>query len=121
MAPAIIAALIAAAVSILGMLVNNATLERKRQSEQTKLFSELFAKIDKQSELSDEKIRGEINVIKTEIKELRGEVQKHNSVVERVYKLEQYGAVYSEKISVANHRIEDLEKIRVGVDGYSHR
>lgn len=33
----------------------------------------------------------------------------HNSVIERVYKLEQCEAVIDEKIAVANHRIEDLE------------
>lgn len=34
---------------------------------------------------------------------------KHNHVVERVYRLEEEQAVMKEKISVANHRIDDLE------------
>lgn len=37
------------------------------------------------------------------IEQLEKKVDKHNSVVERTYQLE-------EKIKVANHRIEDLEK-----------
>lgn len=45
------------------------------------------------------------------IEQLEKKVDKHNSVVERVYKLEQHEAVLDEKIAVANHRIEDLEKI----------
>jgi len=41
---------------------------------------------------------------------LEKKVEKHNSVVERTYKLEELTAVQEEQIKVANHRIEDLEK-----------
>jgi len=44
------------------------------------------------------------------IEELRKEVEKHNKVVERVYTLEKGVEVMDEKIKVANHRIEDLER-----------
>lgn len=44
------------------------------------------------------------------VEQLEKKVEKHNQVVERVYKLEQDGAVREEEIKVANHRIEDLEK-----------
>ena len=37
------------------------------------------------------------------IEQLEKKVEKHNSVVERTYLLE-------EKVKVANHRIEDLER-----------
>lgn len=47
------------------------------------------------------------------IEQLEQKVDKHNNLVERVYKLEQDDAVIEEKIAVANHRIEDLEKIQV--------
>ena len=40
---------------------------------------------------------------------LEKKVYKHNSVVERTFKLEEQTAVIEEKIKVANHRIEDLE------------
>lgn len=40
---------------------------------------------------------------------LEKKVDKHNSVVERTFKLEERAAVIEEKIEVANHRIEDLE------------
>lgn len=43
------------------------------------------------------------------IEQLEKKVDAHNSVIERVYKLEQCEAVIDEKIAVANHRIEDLE------------
>lgn len=52
---------------------------------------------------------------------LEGKVNKHNQLVERTYKLEQRMEVIeaklegeenllTEKVKVANHRIEDLEK-----------
>lgn len=44
------------------------------------------------------------------VEQLEKKVEKHNQVVERVYKLEQDNAVQNEEIKVANHRIDDLEK-----------
>lgn len=44
------------------------------------------------------------------ISQLEEQVSKHNNLIERVFKLEQDNAVQNEKIAVANHRIDDLEK-----------
>lgn len=43
------------------------------------------------------------------IEQLEKKVDKHNQVIDRVYKLEQSEAVFQEAMSVANHRIGDLE------------
>ena len=43
------------------------------------------------------------------IKQLEEKVDKHNSVIERVYHLETQDAVINEEIKVVNHRITDLE------------
>lgn len=43
------------------------------------------------------------------IEQLEKKVDKHNQVIDRVYKLEQRAAVVEEEIKVANHRISDLE------------
>ena len=43
------------------------------------------------------------------IEQLEKKVDKHNSVVERTYKLEQNFCLMDEKMRVANHRIDDLE------------
>lgn len=51
-----------------------------------------------------------IALIDYKLEELTQRVDKHNNVVERVYKLEQQTEVQEEKIKVANHRIDDLEK-----------
>lgn len=44
------------------------------------------------------------------IEQLEKKVDKHNTVIERTYKLEEEQAVMKEQLKVANHRIEDLEK-----------
>ena len=43
------------------------------------------------------------------IEQLEKKVEKHNSVIERVYAIEKHEAVVDEEIAVVNHRIEDLE------------
>lgn len=53
---------------------------------------------------------GGIKLIVYRIDQLEKKVEKHNGVIERVYKLEQEEAVQNEKIAVANHRIDDLER-----------
>ena len=45
------------------------------------------------------------------IEQLEKKVEKHNNVVERVFRLEDNDKLLEEKISVANHRIADLEKM----------
>lgn len=47
--------------------------------------------------------------IKTRLNYIEAKLDKHNNVVERVYKLEKDQAVLDEKQGVANHRIKDLE------------
>lgn len=46
---------------------------------------------------------GGTQLVKYRIEQLEKKVEKHNSIVERTYILE-------EKVEVANHRIEDLER-----------
>ena len=45
------------------------------------------------------------------IEQLERKVDKHNSVIERTFKLEETEAVQNEQIKVINHRLEDIEKI----------
>ena len=44
------------------------------------------------------------------LEQLEKKVDKHNSVIDRTYKLEEKCMLYDEKFSVANHRIDDLEE-----------
>ena len=47
------------------------------------------------------------------LEQLEKKVDKHNTVIERTYAVEQRLAVQDEQIKVANNRIEDLEKEKV--------
>ena len=65
---------------------------------------DLYAKLDKQSELADERIKGQLAVINTEITELRKNVEKHNSMIERTYNLEKEVARQGEQIKAISHK-----------------
>lgn len=41
--------------------------------------------------------------------QLTKQVEKHNNLVERTYKLEEKAGLFEERIKVVNHRLEDLE------------
>ena len=43
------------------------------------------------------------------LEQLEKKVNRHNSVIERTYRLEEQEQLLEERIKVANHRIEDLE------------
>lgn len=43
------------------------------------------------------------------LERLEERVNKHNSLVERTYRIEEEQEIIKEKIKVANHRIDDLE------------
>lgn len=44
------------------------------------------------------------------LEQLEKKVETHNQVIDRVYKLEERTELQEEKIKVANHRLDDLEK-----------
>ncbi|MGL6219999.1 MAG: hypothetical protein ACRC36_18295 [Lacrimispora sphenoides] len=44
------------------------------------------------------------------LEQLEKKVDKHNTVIERTFKLEEGQAVMQEQLKVANHRIADIEE-----------
>ena len=48
-------------------------------------------------------------LIRYRIEQLEKKVDKHNTVVERTYHLEEDVGLLNERMKVANHRIDDLE------------
>lgn len=50
------------------------------------------------------------NIIVYRLEQLEKKMTLHNNVIERVYALERDMDVTKEKITVANHRIDDLEE-----------
>lgn len=83
-----IESLIAAGAALLVCLINNWYMD-KRHSE---------------------KEAATIAVISTKLEDLTKQVEKHNGVLERVYQLEADADLLDERIKVANHRIDDLER-----------
>lgn len=84
----VIEAIITGAVAIVVCMINN-YFQQRRSEEQN----------DKTIALIDYKLT-----------ELTKRVDKHNNTIERTYRLEEQMAIQEEKMKVANHRIEDLEK-----------
>lgn len=50
------------------------------------------------------------SVTQYRIRQLEEKVNKHNNLIERMYGAEQKITVLDERVRVANHRIEDLER-----------
>ena len=57
------------------------------------------------------------NLTNYRIEQLEKKVEKHNNLITRTYKLEQDFAVMDERVKVANHRIEDLEREEMQHEG----
>ena len=51
-----------------------------------------------------------VSLMEYKIDQLTEQVRKHNNLVERMYKVEEQTSIQEEKLKVANHRIDDLER-----------
>lgn len=63
-----------------------------------------------QNKRADEQHNTTIALIEYKLDQLTHKVELHNNAVERLYEVERKLDVDEEKISVANHRIDDLEQ-----------
>lgn len=95
MSEAVVVALITGGLSLVGIIITTA-----RSNQQ------LFAKLDKQSEINDQKLDAKLErfqaVTDTKLDELTREVRRHNDFAERIPTLE-------EKAKAADRRLTDLE------------
>ena len=95
MSDAVIVALITGVITLTGAWLTS-----------RKSTSDMFAKMDKQSEINDQKLDAKLSqfqaVTDTKIDELTREVRKHNDFAERIPILE-------EKAKAADRRLTDLE------------
>lgn len=55
------------------------------------------------------KIQASSDLTLYRLEQVEKKQDKHNNLIERVFKIEQHDAVVDEAIKVVNHRIEDLE------------
>lgn len=53
-----------------------------------------------------------IKLMSYRIEQLEKKVEKHNNLVERMFKVEEQTSLQEEKINFANHRIDNLEKLK---------
>lgn len=83
-----IVALITGGCSLIGVIISNVFANKKVQNS-----------IETHQAVTDE-----------QIKALSNRVEKHNSVIDRTYVVEQRLEVLTEKQKTANHRIADLEE-----------
>lgn len=81
-------AIITGAVAILVCMINNIFQQKK----------------------ADEQHHSTITLIEYKLDQLTHKVELHNNAVERLYEVERKLDVDEERISVANHRIDDLEQ-----------
>lgn len=84
----IISSCITAAITLIICLINNHGQQKRAEQQQSETRALMEYKLD----------------------ELTKRVDKHNNLVERTYHLEEVSMLHEEKIKVANHRIEDLER-----------
>lgn len=83
----ILASLISAGAAIIVCIVNNHfTMKRTEKAQQDNIV-----------------------LISYRLEQLEQKVDKHNNMIERTYNLERRADVMEEKMSVANHRLSDLE------------
>lgn len=87
-----ITALICAALGIVASITVAAIQSHAQHSE-------TLSEMDKRDALQAQKIE-----------QLEKKMDKHNQLIERVYRLEQHNVLVDEQIKVANHRIDDLER-----------
>ena len=95
MSDAIIAAIVSAGLALVGTII---TVVKTNQTT--------LAALDKKSALSDAKLESELKqhqaVTETKIDELTKKVEKHNNLIERVFKLEG-------RMDEAEHNIDELK------------
>ena len=121
----VITALITAATTlIVSMGTWQVTMKQARKKDQDELKAliesyrtELHTRLETlQAEVTDIKtsVDKQVSLIEYKIDGLSKSVERHNGVIERTYSLENRADVLDEKIRVANHRIEDIEKMKGG-------
>lgn len=121
MSEAGVIALVTAVLTFAASIYGAARVSHDNRDKTIQAVKDEIRGIKEESKAQDQEIHAEIllfkqettgalDLIRKDITTLSDRVEKHNSVIERVFKLEQDSAVQTEQIKVANHRIEDLER-----------
>lgn len=103
-------AIITAVCTFLASVGSAAIVSAGNRNKTIDAVKEELQKVRSESQKTDQEMHSDILLVRKDISTLSERVEKHNSVIERVFKLEQGAAVQTEQIKVANHRIDDLER-----------
>lgn len=98
-------AIISGVLTLVGVIVMNSRSNQKLVDD-VKLE---LSKTESHSELGDEKMHGELQVMHAEMTDLKEEVRKHNNVIERTFRLEETVRAQAEKIKDNTDAIKRLE------------
>jgi uncharacterized coiled-coil protein SlyX len=93
----IITAVVAAVSAIIVSVVNNNAQIVKIRDEQRETFNKFSAETGKAMALTDERLRN-----------LTDEVKKHNSIVERMYKVEQSQAIFEKELEELRNDVRQV-------------
>lgn len=115
----IIAAFISGAVTLAVCLINNQYQQRKADQEQDKritesdhkhemTLSEVKAANNQAIMEMSAKVQQSIAILDCKFDDLTKKVEKHNSVVERTFKLESETELIEEKLKVVSNRVNGL-------------
>lgn len=100
---ALISSVTVAVLALLGNIIGNVITSRKTHSL-------TLANINHEIAQLKADLQAKIDLIKKDINALEAKQDKHNTLIERTYALEETAKVYEEKMKVVNHRIDDLER-----------
>lgn len=93
---------IVALITLVGTIVGNTIISVANSNS-------LYNKLDKQSEISDEKLKARMDVFQADLRTLSNRVDAHNKIVERTYSLERKTGMIEERIEGMNERMKILE------------
>ena len=96
----IIPASITGVVTLTVCMISNATQRRNAERQHRATI-----------EAAEKQHNTTIALIEYKLDQLSHKVELHNNAVERLYIAEKHLEVMAEKINVANHRIDDLERV----------
>lgn len=119
----IIITLITSGLLLAGTIVSSVLLYKSQKTSAQNTVAEMMAEISKQSEISNVKMMGEIEKLKSEtnlqLAELTRETRKHNDFASRIPTLE--AGMKSIKEDVQELKSEHKSLREKYVDGYSHK
>lgn len=102
----IIVALITSTASVVGAILS----AKKSKDEMVEKLNETLMNVNHESQLSDERLHSQMELILQDVSNLREEVRKHNNVIERTYKLERDMEVLNTRVAQNVEDIADLKQ-----------